>query len=266
MLNIVLNSNNHNILVSFLGFDIYTYGVIIAFAVFLGISAVYFAVKYFLKSITLTDISNLAPVILFCGIIGARLYYCLLNFDFYISHPLEIFAIRHGGISIHGAILGGLLTLMVYSKVKKISLLSLCDAFVIGLPLAQSVGRWGNFFNSEAFGLPIKSDFPLKLYIAPQYRPEPFFNYEYFHPAFLYESMADLIVFLIMIILLLKKPKKGMLTATYLILYSVVRLLTEQIRLDSALDICGIPVAQIVSAIMLLCGFLILILNLRCKP
>ena len=109
--------------------------------------------------------------------------------------PTEILAIRHGGISIHGAILGGLIGLFIFAKRHKISALKLCDISALGLVIAQAIGRWGNFFNSEAFGSP--TEMAWKLYIPGQYRPIPYTNYEYFHPTFLYESILNILIFII---------------------------------------------------------------------
>jgi phosphatidylglycerol:prolipoprotein diacylglycerol transferase len=180
------------VLCTVLGVNIYLYGVILAIAIIVGtLLADYLGVKYFnLKKDTIIDLS---PYLVIMGIIGARAYYCLLNYDFYLRFPTEIIAIRHGGISIHGAILGGIVGLLIFAKRHKLSALKLADVSALGLVLAQAIGRWGNFFNSEAFGAP--TDLPWKLYIAPQYRPIPFTGNEYFHPTFLYESVLDLAIF-----------------------------------------------------------------------
>ncbi|MCQ2744495.1 MAG: prolipoprotein diacylglyceryl transferase [bacterium] len=208
-------------------------------------------------------IIDLAPYVIVFGIIGARLYYCLLNSDFYLRFPTEIIAIRHGGISIHGAILGGLIGLLIFAKRHKLSVLKLADISVIGLAIAQSIGRWGNFFNSEAFGRP--TELPWKLYIAPQYRPIPYEGYEYFHPTFLYESILDLGIFLLLfaVVKFGKNKKDGNLALIYLILYSFVRIFVEHYRIDSVLYIMGIPVAIIVSVfIIFIVGIILILRNL----
>ena len=190
---------------------------------------------------------DLAPYVIITGIIGARLYYCILNYSFYLRFPTEILAIRHGGISIHGAILGGIIGILLYAKRRNLPFFRLTDFSVIGLSIGQAIGRWGNFFNSEAFGLP--TNLPWGLYIQPQYRPIPYTNYEYFHPAFLYESILDFVIFVILFLTIKKGWNKaeGLNTFIYLILYSVVRILVESVRIDSAAYIHGIPIAIIVS-------------------
>ena len=216
----------------------------------------YLGAKFFeLKKETIID---LAPYVIVFGLIGARLYYCVLDYDFYMRFPTEILALRHGGISIHGAILGGLFGLILFSKRHNISFKKLCDVSAIGLALGQSIGRWGNFFNSEAYGAP--TDLPWKLYIAPQYRHIPFLDVSYYHPAFLYESLLDLIIFGILLVLTLNKKftKEGNVALIYLILYSLVRIFVESIRIDSVRYIQGVSIAIIVSTgIIILSGILL---------
>ena len=185
-------ASHSQIICTIFGVHIYFYGVILALAIVVGtFVSDYVGTKFFnLRKETVIDLS---PYLVIFGILGARFYYCLLNYEFYLKFPTEVLAIRHGGISIHGAILGGLIGLIIYAKRHKISVLKLADVSVIGLVLAQAIGRWGNFFNSEAFGTP--TNLPWKLYIAPQYRPIPFTNQEYFHPTFLYESIFNVLVF-----------------------------------------------------------------------
>ena len=164
-------ASHSQIFCTIFGVHIYYYGVILALAIIVGtlVSDKLGEKFYNFKKETFIDLS---PYLIVSGIIGARLYYCILNYDFYLRFPTEILAIRHGGISIHGAILGGLIGLIIFAKRRNLSILKLCDISSIGLILAQSIGRWGNFFNSEAYGLP--TNLPWKLYIAPQYRQIPY--------------------------------------------------------------------------------------------
>ena len=229
------------------GFNIYYYGVIMALAIAAGtLVSDYFGSKYFKLRREL--IIDLVPYLIIFGIIGARLYYCLMDFGFYMRFPTEIIAIRHCGISIHGAILCGILGIWVFSLRNKISAFKLCDVCSIGLALGQAIGRWGNFFNSEAYGCP--TNLPWKLYIAPQYRKIPFLNTDFYHPAFLYESLLDLVVFGILFYLIStnKAGREGNLALIYLILYSIVRIVVESCRLDSVRYVFGVPVAIIMSA------------------
>ncbi len=250
------------IICTLFGVNIYYYGVIMAIAITIGtLISDWAGTKYF--NLAKETIIDMAPYIIIFGILGARLYYCILNYDFYLRFPTEIIAIRHGGISIHGAMLGGLFGIWLFALRHKQSLIKLCDVSVIGLAIAQAVGRWGNFFNSEAFGGP--TNLPWKLYIAPQYRPIPYQDYEYFHPAFLYESILDLFIFFILLYLVHSKKikKEGNLTLIYLILYSIVRIFVESLRLDCVKYIFGLPVAIFVSIGIIVLSIILLAVNKR---
>lgn len=253
-------ASHSQVICTIFGLHIYFYGVILALAIVVGtFVADFVGIKYFeLKKETIIDMS---PYLVVFGIIGARLYYCILNSGFYLRFPTEILAIRHGGISIHGAILGGLIGLIIFAKRRKLSILKLSDVASIGLVLAQSVGRWGNFFNSEAFGTP--TNLPWKLYIAPQYRPIPFTENEYFHPTFLYESILNLLIFVILYNYAKNKSsrKDGNIALYYLILYSFARIFVEHFRVDSVCYIHGIPVATVVSVGIIVLASAILIWN-----
>ena len=251
-------SSPAQIVFNIFGINIYYYGVILAIAIFCGaVLSSRFGRKYF--GLNEDTIINLVPYLIIFGIIGARLYYCFLDFNFYLRFPTEIFALRHGGISIHGAILGGAIGLFIYAKRHKIPAVKLADVVSLVLPLSQAIGRWGNFFNSEAYGLP--TSLPWKLYIAPQFRQAPYLDYEYYHPAFLYESILDLIIFGILYYLTRNKliKKDGQLTLIYLILYSVVRILVETVRIDSVRYVFGVPVAILISASIIVVALFLLI-------
>ena len=250
------------IICTLFGVNIYYYGVIMAIAITIGtLISDWAGTKYF--NLAKETIIDMAPYIIIFGILGARLYYCILNYDFYLRFPTEIIAIRHGGISIHGAMLGGLFGIWLFALRHKQSLIKLCDVSVIGLAIAQAVGRWGNFFNSEAFGGP--TNLPWKLYIAPQYRPIPYQDYEYFHPAFLYESILDLFIFFILLYLVHSKKikKEGNLTLIYLILYSIVRIFVESLRLDCVKYIFFFFFAIFVSIGIIVLSIILLAVNKR---
>ena len=131
------------------------------------------------------------------------------------------------------------------------SFFKLIDVFLCGTALGQCIGRWGNFFNSEAFGTP--TNLPWKLYIPITHRPAQYLGFQYFHPTFLYESILDFLIFIILLICFKKLSKTpGILACLYLIMYSVVRIVIEHYRVDSILNIDGIPIAQIVSLVIIL--------------
>lgn len=247
-----------------LGYPVYYYGIILACAIFVGIYCAYLLYKKYYSSSKAQNIIDFSPWIIIIGILGARLYYCLVNFSYYTSHPLEIFYIRQGGLSIHGMIIVGILALWCFSKKYKMSFLQLIDSFLCGTALAQSIGRWGNFFNSEAFGVP--TELPWKLFIPITHRPTEFINYEFFHPTFLYESILDILIFVLLLVLFKRLSKTpGLVACIYLILYSFARILVESYRVDSVLNIGGIPIAQIMSLAMIIFASIFVVILIRKK-
>ena len=245
---------------SVFGYDIKYYGVMLFFAMLIGISTTVFVSKKYYKNIDLDTLLDFFPWLIVISIISARIYYVLLSLDFYLKYPKEIPAVWHGGLAIHGAIFGGLIFGIIYFKIiKKYPVLPYADVVSYGLSLGQSIGRWGNFFNSEAFGTPC--NLPWKLYIAPINRPFEYMSSEYFHPTFLYESIWDIFVFFILFFVVRKLAKNtpGFIFFSYLALYSLGRIFIENIRIDSVLNIVGIPGALLVSLIVFLLSIFALI-------
>jgi len=198
------------------------------------------------------------------GIVGARLYYVAFEFDLYRKYPMEIFKIWNGGLAIHGAIFGALLSGFLYTRLRKsagISFWQASDIFTSVLPLAQAIGRWGNFMNHEAYGAP--TNLPWKMYVPPAYRMPGFGQYEYFHPTFLYESLWDLFVFFLVFNYTRKSRKRyGETTGLYLVLYSAGRYFVEGLRLDS-LKVGEFRTAQVISIILMICGALLYLYSKR---
>jgi phosphatidylglycerol:prolipoprotein diacylglycerol transferase len=197
-------------------------------------------------------IVNCAFIAFIGGVIGARLYYCALCWQFFQHHPLEILATWEGGLSIHGGIIGGTIAGCFYCLWAKLQIFRLADLLSTVMPLGQSIGRWGNFFNSELFGRPVASDYPLRLYIPPQNRPPIYSNDAFFHPAFLYESAWDLCLFLLLYFFVLPKTYRypGITFIIYIAGYSLGRMLIEPIRVDSII-VSGAQAPFVVSAISL---------------
>jgi phosphatidylglycerol---prolipoprotein diacylglyceryl transferase len=183
--------------------------------------------------------------VVLAGIVGARLWHIFtpppsmveqgITTKYYLTHPLEAFNIRSGGLGIPGAVIGGAIALWFYCRKKKISFLTWADIIAPGVALAQAIGRWGNFFNQEVYGLP--TNLPWKIYIDPLHRVSGFENYEYFHPLFLYESLWNLLNMAVLLIVgrrFEKWLKPGDLFYFYVISYSVGRFALEFLRIDSA--------------------------------
>lgn len=224
------------------------YGLLIASAVLIGVSLSQYLAKR--RNVDPNLVGDLAIWLVIAAIPCARLYYVLFEWQQYAQNPSQAFAIWKGGIAIHGAILGGIVAAIIFARLQKISVWLLADLVAPSLILGQAIGRWGNFFNSEAFGRP--TDLPWKLYIPPQQRPLEFINYDYFHPTFLYESLWNLMVFAILMTLffrdLNRKPhlKVGTLALVYMVAYSLGRFWIEGLRTDS-LMIGPLRMAQMVS-------------------
>lgn len=177
--------------------------------------------------------------------------YVIFQWSDYAGHPGEIFAIWKGGIAIHGAIIGGLVATLLFSSWHRISFWKLVDVVAPSLILGQAIGRWGNFFNSEAFGAP--TNLPWKLFIPIPQRPLGFEGFEYFHPTFLYESLWNLSVLSLLLTLFHRacKPnsqiKDGTIFLVYLVTYSIGRFWIEGLRTDSLMLFNLLRIAQVIS-------------------
>jgi len=223
---------------------IHLYGLTFALAVFGGFFLAQRRAKIY--KIKKEEIENLFLVALPTGILFARLYHVLDYFPYYKQNPSEILAVWRGGLGILGGIFGGVLGVWLYTKVKKLNFLKICDLLVPSLALGQAIGRWGNFFNQEAFGPP--TNLPWKIFISSENRPAIWSEFAYFHPLFLYESILNFLNFLILISVgeKLKQYSPGKITALYFLNYGIIRFFTEFLRWDTA-QIEGIKVAHILS-------------------
>ncbi len=235
--------------------NIYFYSLCILMGVILALIAIMKEVKK--NKIDKDKFYDLAFYTLIFGILGARIYYVIFNMDYYINHIEEIFEIWNGGLAIHGGIIAGLITIYIFTKKNNMKFLKILDIIVPGLILAQGVGRWGNFFNGEAFG-PVVSYSFLKKTLVPSFIIKGMKIYGYYHmPTFLYESVWDILGFIIMIILRKKKHKEGFLTGFYLSYYSLGRFFIELLRTDS-LRLGIIKVACLMSLIMFAIGIILM--------
>jgi phosphatidylglycerol---prolipoprotein diacylglyceryl transferase len=195
------------------------------------------------------DLLKAAEFALIGGLVGARLYYVLFNLDYYQTQPWwRILAVWEGGLAIHGGLIGGLLAGGAYVWAKGLPLLTYLDIVAPSLLLGQAIGRWGNFFNEEAFGGP--TALPWKLYISEPRRPPAFVDHLFFHPTFLYESLWNLAAFLVLYFVLRRRLERapGALFLAYLGLYSLGRFWVEGLRTDS-LMLGSMRVAQLVSVV-----------------
>jgi phosphatidylglycerol---prolipoprotein diacylglyceryl transferase len=222
------------------------YGLLIAIAVLVGLWLSQQLAKR--RQMNPELVGDLVIWLILSAIPAARLYYVLFQWNYYSQHPGEILTIWRGGIAIHGAILGGTLATIIFSRLKKCSFWRLADVVAPSLILGQAIGRWGNFFNSEAFGSP--TNLPWKLFIPEGRRPSGFEFVEYYHPTFLYESLWNLMVFGLLMTLFLRFPKlkRGTVFLVYTVAYSCGRFWIEGLRTDS-LMLGPLKMAQMVSLI-----------------
>ena len=259
-------------------FSIKWYGLLIALSILLGLNLSKKLARS--RGIDPHLVSEMLPSLVLSSIIGARIYYVIFEyrqfsgdnfftpikiFNIYLNIPSSL-AIWEGGIAIHGALLGGFLSIYLFCKSKKIPLKIFLDLLMPSVILGQAIGRWGNFFNNEAFGIP--TNLPWKVFIPLSNRPIIFANYQFFHPTFLYESLWNLLIFILLIYVFNKQNKDnsilpGLITCLYLITYSFGRFWIEGLRIDSLClggypPYCegGLRIAQFISIFLFSSGLI----------
>lgn len=241
---------------SVLGKDVYWYGIFIGLGVILGVVFAMLEAKR-----TKQDPDLYVDFVIYAlifAIIGARLYYVIFSWDYYSANPAKIFALREGGLAIYGGIIGAVLTAIVYCKKKKVDFWLLADTACPSIAFGQMMGRWGNFFNREAFGGFTDGPFAMRLRLD-QVRPGDVsqqvldnlmnfggVDYIQVHPTFLYESMWNLCLFLLLVLYRPKKKFGGQIFGLYFLGYALGRVWIEGLRTDQLL-IGGFPVSQLLS-------------------
>ena len=239
------------------------YGLLIATAVLIGL----YLSSWLAKQRKLENglISDLLPLLVLFSVVGARIYYVAFEWRNYAGTPLKALAIWEGGIAIHGALIAGTLTLILFCRWRRQPFWDVLDVLVPSVALGQAIGRWGNFFNSEAFGVP--TDLPWKLFIPTSNRPLLYIDAEFFHPTFLYESIWNLLLFIVLIAVFRRGVKRsgsvpaGAMSCLYLIGYSLGRVWIEGLRID---PLCigalppacegGVRIAQLMSGVLAFLG------------
>lgn len=258
------------------GFEIKYYGIMIALGFLFGMIVAYQAAKH-TKDFDPELVFDYLIWMVIPAIVGARLYYVIFSWDYYGKHLGEIFAIRNGGLAIYGGILASILVLFIFCKVRKVSMMKFADIAVKGLLVGQILGRWGNFFNREAFGRYTDSLFAMQIptdffvdhgrmgeiiksgvYNTPVYLPSSTgdaITYIQVHPTFLYEGLWNLALLIFIIWFTKRKTFDGQLLAIYLSGYGIGRFWIEGLRTDSLmLGGTGIRVSQLLAAILALIG------------
>ncbi|MFR2235486.1 MAG: prolipoprotein diacylglyceryl transferase [Lachnospiraceae bacterium] len=253
------------------GIEIAYYGVIIALGMLAGALVAYREAKKTGQKVD--DYIDFTLYTLIAAIIGARIYYVIFEWDYYSAHPLEIFNLRAGGLAIYGGVMASALTLFIFTKVKKLKFWLMADTAVQGLIIGQIIGRWGNFFNREAFGGYTDSLFAMQLPVSEakgitQELIEHLVtidgvSYVQVHPTFLYEGTWNMLLFIG--ICLYKRHKKfdGEIFAIYLMGYGVGRFIIEGLRTDQLVikALGGIAASQVLSIILIVLAVAFVIYN-----
>lgn len=241
------------------GFNVYYYSL----CILLGVIVAYILITREGKKQGLQKefISDLIFYTLIIGILGARVYYCVFNLDYYLANPSEILKIYNGGLAIHGGVIAGLIFVYLYTKKKNVSFIKILDIVAPAVIIAQSFGRWGNFFNQEAHG-GITTYQNLKNMHIPEFIINGMhIDGKYYYPTFFFESIWCLIGFIILMIARKNKNlRKGFQIGFYFIWYGIGRFFIEAFRTDS-LMFFGLKIAQIVSLIGIIIGIIIIVTN-----
>ncbi len=257
MINFLHSYLPNPILISFGPINIYWYGVLIVTGILIGILVVLKLAPYY--NIPKTIIIDSIFWLILGGIIGARLYHIILELPFYLEHPLNMFKLWQGGLAFHGALITGIFFIWFFTKKNNIDFWLLTAIYVPGLALAQTIGRWGNYFNQEIFGQP--TNLPWGIPIVPDNRILDFYNSQFFHPTFLYESIGNFLIFAVLIFIhyLIIKKKNNFYQSVlinYLLMYSLLRFSVEFIRIDSTPMLFGLRSPQAISLLIIFIIFL----------
>lgn len=232
--------------------SIRVYGLLIAVGVVLAVKMT--MVRWQRRGGDPNDILDGALVVILAGVVGARLYHVITDYQrFDDGQWLDAFAVWRGGLAIWGAVIGGGIALLVLARRKRGAALAVADCIVPGLFFAQAIGRWGNWFNQELFGRP--TDLPWALEIDPIHRPDGYEAFATFHPTFLYESIFCLLGGVALLWIDGHLPlRRGQLTALYVAMYTFGRFFFENLRVDEAHEILGLRVNAWVSLVLFAFG------------
>ena len=237
--------------------QVHWYGVIIGVAIVLGL---YILIKEsdkrgLEKDLFIDMLLWAIPI----AILSARAYYVIFEWDYYSQNPGQIIAIWRGGLAIHGALIGSVITAYVFTKKRGVSFWKVADIIAPSLILGQAIGRWGNFMNQEAHGGEVTRGFLESLFLPDWIINQMYINGVYYHPTFLYESIWNLLGFVLLILLRKVNLRRGELFLTYLIWYSIGRYFIEGLRTDSLMLTEIIRVAQMISIVLIIGAVAVLV-------
>ncbi|MDO5293819.1 MAG: prolipoprotein diacylglyceryl transferase [bacterium] len=251
------------------GIDIAYYGMIIALGMFAGYLVVSWQAKRTKQNTE--NYLDFAVIAIILSVIGARIYYVVFNWSVFKDNPLQVFNLRSGGLAIYGGVITATVTAIVFTRIKKINFWLFADTAVLGLLTGQIIGRWGNFFNREAFGGYTNNLFAMQLMKSEVHTSDitkemldhiqwiDGYQYIQVHPTFLYESLWNFALLLLLLVYSKHKKVNGEIMALYLIGYGLGRLWIEGLRTDQ-LMLWGtnLPISQLISGIAVLLGICII--------
>ena len=241
-------------LFSVFGLPVYSYGLIIGFGVVLAF--IYATRETKRKGISQDDFLNMFLIAVPVAIICARLYYVAFNWDYYSVNPVEILNIRGGGLAIYGGVLGAFAVVLIYCRKKKICIGTAFDILALSFLIGQSIGRWGNFVNGEAFGSYTSMPWAMTI------ECDGVLIANSVHPTFLYESLFNTLGFIVLCVYKKRQVFEGELACCYMIWYGTGRMLIEGLRADS-LYLGPFRVSQLLSAMLVLVGIVLIIKNYK---
>lgn len=234
--------------------EIYWYAVLIVSAIVLSLFLMYFSKKKY--GIKYDDFLEVLIFTLIGGVIGARTFYVMFNLNYYLENINQIFNIQNGGLAIYGGIITGGIISYIVCKLKKMDFLNFADYVVPYLALSQGIGRIGNFFNIEAYGIETSSFFRMGI--------ETSYGYLEVHPCFLYEMLGCFVIFIVLKLVQINQRYKGEILFLYLIFYGIIRFFVEMVRADS-LVFCKIKVSCVISLIAIALGITLYIKSMICR-
>ncbi len=247
--------------------SIYWYGIIIALGAYLGLLlAIRETQRQGLPKETFVDLILWAVPI---AIISARIYYVTFQWSYYKDNPGDIFAIWEGGIAIHGALIGSVITAIIFTRKRGLSFWKIADIAAPSILLGQAIGRWGNFMNQEAHGGPVTRAFLENLMLPEFIINQMYIDGTYYHPTFLYESLWNLAGVVLLVILQRTSVKKGEVFLSYVIWYSFGRYFIEGLRTDSLMLTESLRVAQVISVVLIIVSVALVIYRrkvMKAKP
>lgn len=244
-------------------FTIHWYGIIVAVAIIAGLAVAIVAARY--RGQRVEPLAGMLLLGALSGLIGARAWYYLFRRDWYSPDPGRVFAVWQGGLALDGAIVGGVLAVLIYTWKHNLSFWEWADICALGMILGQAIGRVGDLLNNQAFGPPTGG--PFAVVIPPENRPQQYLGFSHFTPTAAYEGVWDLVVFAVLVLLTVLQRRQlrqlpiGAIFLSYLMLYSIGRIPLETQRLDSLMA-GDMRVAQLAGAVMIVVAIVLYAIRL----